>query len=754
MTSAVPGTKKTALCRYFVNTGSCIYGDECQFLHQNPGPGCLDIPQKHFPNGSVSSHDNQGSGLPDGMGGNGDQFYSPSFGMENSVPDFQPFPRQRQMQRPQRSMLNPNMPPSPNPKSFGPPGPPGPRMDNALPNDFSALNLSVPNNMKAPNPMVNEFIPKSLSHSASSPSFSSFAGMPPMSTAPPTSHIREIHFIAGIPFSTNTSPNASPGLSPSGSPLMMRRTGSPVNPFRQSAGQPPPSSNSKNPTTIQENVGGTTYFYSPEDFTPQYDGIVLPNFSMYPGLPPHIGHMKVKANMPQFYMPDELKMEILNRHALTLAQIDPAHCPDIPREVDNYHNLFPLEPPPSSPMQKSSTFSYSTTCYKAVNTKDGLTYCMRRVHGFRLANTKCMSIIDMWKKMYHPNIVQLKEVFTTKAFGDHSIVFVYDFYPGAETLMSRHFSNNTLNGYMHPFGMDSPARHFSSGKVSSMNGPRQHAGLLPESLIWAYVVQLSSALRAIHAAGLACRALDPTKIIIYSKSRLRLNCVGIFDVLTFDQNQPNPLALLQHYQQEDLVSLGKIVLALACNSVMAIQRDNLQSSMELVARNYSADLKNLILYLLTNQNRPRTINDIMPMIGARFYTQLDAAQLRSDVIENELAKEVENGRIFRLLCKLGTICERPEFNMDPQWSETGDRYMLKLFRDYLFHQVDENGAPWVDMAHVVQSLNKFDSGVPEKICLMSRDEQSVLVVSYAELKQFYEAAFNELMTAGQPSGFS
>ena len=48
-------------------------------------------------------------------------------------------------------------------------------------------------------------------------------------------------------------------------------------------------------------------------------------------------------------------------------------------------------------------------------------------------------------------------------------------------------------------------------------------------------------------------------------------------------------------QQEDLISLGKVVLALACNSVMAIQRDNLQTSMELVARNYSADLKNLIL---------------------------------------------------------------------------------------------------------------------------------------------------------------
>lgn len=224
--------------------------------------------------------------------------------------------------------------------------------------------------------------------------------------------------------------------------------------------------------------------------------------------------------------------------------------------------------------------------------------------------------------------------------------------------------------------------------------------------------------------------------------------MGILDVLTFD-SQGNPPSAIQHYQQEDLVYLGKVVLALACNTVMAIKRDNFQNSMELIARNYSADLKNFFLYLLTNQTRPRSINDIMPMIGARFYTQLDSAQLRSDVIENELTKEVENGRLFRLLAKLGTINERPEYNLDMQWSETGDRYMLKLFRDYLFHQVDQTGAPWIDMAHIVQCLNKLDSGSPERICLTSRDEQSVLVVSYAELKQNYERAFSELLSSSQ-----
>jgi PAB-dependent poly(A)-specific ribonuclease subunit 3 len=36
--------------------------------------------------------------------------------------------------------------------------------------------------------------------------------------------------------------------------------------------------------------------------------------------------------------------------------------------------------------------------------------------------------------------------------------------------------------------------------------------------------------------------------------------------------------------------------------------------------------------------RHRSINDIMPMIGARFYTQLEAAQMRSDMLENELSK--------------------------------------------------------------------------------------------------------------------
>jgi len=48
--------------------------------------------------------------------------------------------------------------------------------------------------------------------------------------------------------------------------------------------------------------------------------------------------------------------------------------------------------------------------------------------------------------------ISLKQVFTTKSFGDHSMVFIYDFYPGAETLMSKHFNNSAqLNAFADPF---------------------------------------------------------------------------------------------------------------------------------------------------------------------------------------------------------------------------------------------------------------------------------------------------------------
>ncbi|CAF4896024.1 unnamed protein product [Rotaria socialis] len=110
--------------------------------------------------------------------------------------------------------------------------------------------------------------------------------------------------------------------------------------------------------------------------------------------------------------------------------------------------------------------------------------------------------------------------------------------------------------------------------------------------------------------------------------------------------------------------------------------------------------------------------------------------------------ELDCGRLFRLISKLNTLLERPEHSMNQAWSETGDRYILKLFRDFVFHSIGFEGEPIVDMAHVVQCLNKFDAGSHDKICLTSRDEQNVMIVSYSELHQAFERAFTELMNYG------
>ena len=53
--------------------------------------------------------------------------------------------------------------------------------------------------------------------------------------------------------------------------------------------------------------------------------------------------------------------------------------------------------------------------------------------------------LQKWTSIRTANIVSLHTVFTIKAFGDQSIMFVYDFHPAAETLMQRHFMQGFYN---------------------------------------------------------------------------------------------------------------------------------------------------------------------------------------------------------------------------------------------------------------------------------------------------------------------
>lgn len=345
---------------------------------------------------------------------------------------------------------------------------------------------------------------------------------------------------------------------------------------------------------------------------------------------------------------------------------------------------------------------------------------LRRIENFRVTNDRDIGSVKLWKRITNGSMVTILDCFTTRAFGDSSLVFVTDYHPLSKTIAEQHFT--------------------------SFYNPRQRSAqpLIPEQVLWGYLVQLASALKAIHSTGLAARLISPTKVIVTNKNRVRLNCCGILDVV-----QPAQGSTLAAQQQDDLHQVGRLMLALATNNPNAVSS---AKSLEAVSRAYSEQFKSTILALLESSPAneiSKDINTFMVSIADQAFTVFDNTLHYEDTITSDLYRELESSRLVRLMTKLGFINERPEYSdmgqNAAQWSETGERYYLKLFRDYVFHQVNADGRPVVDLGHVLTCLNKLDAGSDEKITLTSRDEQNVFVVSYKEVKRTMESAFQELL---------
>ena len=50
---------------------------------------------------------------------------------------------------------------------------------------------------------------------------------------------------------------------------------------------------------------------------------------------------------------------------------------------------------------------------------------------------------------------------------------------------------------------------------------------------------------------------------------------------------------------------------------------------------------------------------------------------------------MENGRLLRLLAKLCFTKDRSALGDDAEWGEHSDRYLMRLFADSLFQQVEK-----------------------------------------------------------------
>ena len=177
-------------------------------------------------------------------------------------------------------------------------------------------------------------------------------------------------------------------------------------------------------------------------------------------------HLARADRAPSYFVAENLRQDILQRQTMCLTV--PSEEDSCPSEVDNYHSLCPLEPIDTttpdqvsvsvcvniyrmnllSNQESKRTFDHASTCYRAVSTKDGLYYCLRRIHGkeervscnepvndyfslsgFRLTSGKAVLELEKWRKLEeHTNLISLREMFTTKAFGDNCKYHTYILY--------------------------------------------------------------------------------------------------------------------------------------------------------------------------------------------------------------------------------------------------------------------------------------------------------------------------------------
>lgn len=443
-----------------------------------------------------------------------------------------------------------------------------------------------------------------------------------------------------------------------------------------------------------------------------------------------------------FFVPDDLREELQRKSEATLQTFANS---TLPHTVEHFHSLVALD---TNSTKGLATFGYPSWIYKAVSSKDGHVYALRRVEGFRLSSEASIRTINSWKRINSASMVQVHDAFTGRWFGDSSLIIVTDYHPRSQTLAEKHFAVGRTT-------------HRGAGQI------------VQENELWGYIVQLASALKTVHEAKLAAQTVVPSKVLLTSKNRLRLNGCGILDIVQYEQSRP-----LLDLQRADLQDLGRLILGIAARNQTAHQ--NLPKALELVSRSYSERLRSCIAWLLVpppshqDGSQPAetsfhsteyNINSLLTSIVDKVMSVTDSTLHLEDELTTNLGRELENGRLVRLLAKLNVILERPDTSSTPTassnpallnqpssaWSETGERYYLKLFRDYVFHQVDHEGRPVLDLGHIITCLNKLDAGIDEKIQLMSRDELSVFITSYKEVKRGFEAAWAEISKASNPA---
>ena len=396
--------------------------------------------------------------------------------------------------------------------------------------------------------------------------------------------------------------------------------------------------------------------------------------------------------------------------------------------LNQYHTLIPLDDKPMRKEADSAGFSFRVI--KGISNIDGMPYALRRFSHSHVMPTPELTLlargaVDRWSQFTsHPHVTALRGTFVSADVGEApALFFAYDYHAGSVSLREYHCDHGT--NFV-------PAR---------------------EADLWSYASQLCCVIKAVHGAGLAvggAAALNPRRLIIspavaaFSGSdvnhgnRLRLAALGTLDVLHPDAIGAMGGRSLSVAQRDDFRAVGHLLAILACGSAQFFS-----DPLSVAQKRCSASLYRLIVGLASDGIPDCTA--FSQLLAPITFDALQVERMMNDCLQAELGRELENGRLLRLLIKLAFVNDQPGRDLHKDWAETGDRYIIKLFRDFVFHQHNNDGAPVLDWGHVFECLNKLEVGVAEKVLLLSRDEMSMLVASYGDIKHCIQAAYSDLM---------
>lgn len=619
------------------------------------------------------------------------------------------------------------------------------------------------------NPAIAHFTPTyDAFHSESFTPASSVGNM--MGIRPPSSDIAQVSLDNISNINTNVNPIPTPNI-----PININRPGTATSFIAQT---PPVDSFKYN-------------MKFPNLFPPPHS---LLQYHLYaPDPPPHLQlSLKPNESTPEtLFIPNNIREQLLKKNIATLQVFPPGGV--LPNIINEYFGLVPLDFHKNDG-EKNRYSDHKNSLYKVFSNNDGNVYILRRVHDILNDNIDpniIRSVFKSWNDIKNnSNIVNLKDLFITTQFGDCSLCAIYDYYPQSISVYEKHFVNypyasltqeliwsymiqmiNAINE-IHRKGLfigqdfdwnkilvtGDPGRvkvtinhaHFVLNNINLTNSDNikmeQQNDFINLGKICLELAKKVQASPMSNNSGTSHSNVQSPLLVHTPLSTPIINKGSMdFNTLTSpSKNQSN-----SSVSNNAIMNSSKSAIL---NGLDQNEQETLNEADKLLdesinkLNNIDNQFKEALRYLLLHQDKKnKSLIEFIPLIYDKLLSQINSSQTFTEYVEGILSKELENARLFRLMCKLNCIFGRLESRVDINWSESGEKFPIILFYDYVFHQINEKGKSVMDLTHVLRCLNKLDCGVKEKIMLVTPDEMNCIIISYKELKALVDSTFRSMV---------